>query len=65
MLYIARFVHPQCFLRFFVVILQLLQLLLLLSSAFTSRMSSAIRWQCHQLSAIAAAPLQACNVGSC
>ena len=40
-------------------------LMLSLSSAFTSRMSSAIQWQRHQLSAIAAAHPPAWSVGSC
>ena len=38
---------------------------LLLLSAFTSHMSSAIQWQHHQLSAIAAAHPPAWSVGSC
>ena len=40
-------------------------LMLSLSSAFTSRMSSAIQWQRHQQSAIAAAHPSAWSVGSC
>ena len=40
-------------------------LMLSLSSAFTSRMSSAIQWQRHQLSAVAAAHPPAWSVGSC
>jgi len=42
-----------------------LLLLLLLSSAFTSRISSAVQWQHHQLSAIATAHPPAWSVGSC
>jgi len=41
-----------------------LYFIVLLSSAFTSCMSSAIQWQCHQLSIIAAAHPPAWSVGS-
>ena len=42
----------------------LMMLLLWLSSAFTSHSSSAIQWQCHQLSAVTAVHSPAWSVGS-